>query len=109
VFVPGEAHADDQTAQTISGDSGSVDAAAAEKKLTRKEKRALRKKAKREKAKLAKADKKKKSGLICKREKVTGSNFPRKVCRTQEQIDAQREADQKSIRDINPAGGIGPG
>jgi len=110
--VSGEAQADDQAAQTISGDSGStVDAAVAEtkKKLTRKEKRALRKKARADKAKIAKAEKKNKSKLICRREKGTGTHMSKKVCRTQEQIDARREADQKSIRDVNPAGAITPG
>ena len=107
VFVSGEAQADDQAVKTISGDSGSVvDEAVAQtdKKLTRKEKRALRKKAKQNKAKIAKAEnKKKKSGLICKREKVSGTHFRQKICRTQEEMDAQREHDQQMIRDINPS------
>lgn len=106
--MSGEAQADDQSTKTISGDSGSVvDEAVAEteKKLTKKEKRALRKKARKQKAALARAERKKKqSNLICTREKLTGSNFRQKVCRTQEEIKARREADQRAIRQINKTG-----
>lgn len=112
VLVSGEAQADDQTEKTISGDSGSVvDEAVAEtdKKLTKKEKRALRRKAKKQKAALARAEReKKRSNLICTREKITGSNFRTKVCRTQEEIEARREADQRAIRQINKTGAGGP-
>ena len=112
VLVSGEAQADDQTDKTISGDSGSVvDEAVAEtdKKLTKKEKRALRRKAKKQKAALARAEReKKRSNLICTREKITGSNFRTKVCRTQEEIEARREADQRAIRQINKTGAGGP-
>ena len=112
VLVSGEAQADDQTEKTISGDSGSVvDEAVAEtdKKLTKKEKRALRRKAKKQKAALARAEReKKRSNLICTREKITGSNFRTKVSRTQEEIEARREADQRAIRQINKTGAGGP-
>ena len=120
--VSGEAQADDQVQKTISGDSGSIDVAAApaaeaeiavaEKELTRKEKRAAKREARRRKTAETRAlkvknaqNKKKKSGLICKREKVTGSNFTKKVCRSQAQIEAQRKADQEFMRDIRPVGG----
>lgn len=133
VAVPGEARADDVSEQTISGDSGSVDTAIAmatvtaseapEKAMTERERRRAEKKAEKARRKAEKQaakeqkaqektknkNKKKKSPLICKREKVSGSHMRKKVCRTQEEIDAQREADQRSIRDINPAGGITPG
>ena len=106
--VSGEALADDQTVKTISGDAGSVTNAAqvAPKKLTRKEKRALRKKAKKEKAELAKTNE---SKLICKRERGTTSHIPVRVCRTKEQIEAQREQDQRQIRDLNNAGASSTG
>jgi hypothetical protein len=33
--------------------------------------------------------------VICKREKVTGSNIPKRVCRTQEQIDKEQAASKE--------------
>src|SRR5262245_5170746 len=39
--------------------------------------------------------------LICKREKMTGSNIPRKVCRTQEQIDKEREVQREHAQERN--------
>lgn len=38
---------------------------------------------------------------ICKKEQVTGSNIPRRVCRTQAQIDSERAAAQKLMKDAN--------
>ncbi|MCF7518647.1 MULTISPECIES: hypothetical protein [unclassified Pseudoalteromonas] len=39
-------------------------------------------------------------GLICKREKPTGSNIPTRVCRTPEQIAAMEKESKEGIRDI---------
>ena len=39
--------------------------------------------------------------LICTRENVTGSNLRRKVCRTQAQIDRDKEASDQLMHDIN--------
>jgi hypothetical protein len=36
--------------------------------------------------------------LICRRERTLGSNIPRRVCRTQRQIDAEKAAGQESLR-----------
>jgi hypothetical protein len=52
---------------------------------------------------------------ICKKEHVTGSNIPKRVCRTQAQIDAERAAAQQLMKDTNaqlgrettPGGGLG--
>ncbi len=123
LLSPGEAQADQDLNQTISGDSGSIDAASTPALTDRERRRAekARRKAERRAQKVAKkdaaraqkvsqkADKKKPGGLICKREKVSGTHLRKKVCRTQEQIDAQREQDQRSIRDINPSGTVTPG
>lgn len=49
--------------------------------------------------------KKRRSKRICTREKVTGSHMRQRVCRTQEQIDARRDADQRLMNDIVPTGG----
>ena len=47
--------------------------------------------------------------LICTRENVTGSNVRRKVCRTQAGIDADKEASDQFMRDMNRnAGSAGP-
>ena len=43
--------------------------------------------------------------LICKRENVTGSNLRRKVCRTQAQIDADKEASDQLLHDMNTHAG----
>ncbi len=41
------------------------------------------------------------SKLICTREPVMGSNIKKKVCKTQAQIDEEREASQKVLNDLN--------
>ncbi len=41
------------------------------------------------------------SKVVCTRESVMGSNIKKKVCRTQVQIDDQREASQKVLDDLN--------
>ena len=46
--------------------------------------------------------------LICKREKMTGSNIPRKVCRTQEQIDQEKEHDKEVAHMRNDSTWNGP-
>ncbi|HTO57399.1 MAG TPA: hypothetical protein VMJ74_06370 [Pseudomonadales bacterium] len=38
---------------------------------------------------------------ICKSERVIGSNIPKRVCRTQAQIDAERAASQEHMKDVN--------
>ena len=38
--------------------------------------------------------------LVCTREKPTGSNLPVKVCRTQAQIDLEREMGKEEIRQV---------
>jgi len=43
--------------------------------------------------------------LICTREHVTGSNLRRKVCRTQAQIDADKEASDQLLHDMNTHAG----
>jgi hypothetical protein len=45
---------------------------------------------------VAKNDKDK---LVCTSEQVTGSRIPKRVCRTQEQIDRERESAQKALRE----------
>ena len=42
--------------------------------------------------------------VICVREKVTGSHFSQRVCRTREQIEAQRKADQEQLERVNSTG-----
>ena len=39
--------------------------------------------------------------LICEYERPVGSNIPRKVCRTQAQIDREREAAQEKMRELS--------
>jgi vancomycin resistance protein YoaR len=39
--------------------------------------------------------------LICESVKVTGSHIPRKVCRTARQVQEEREAAEKAIRDAD--------
>jgi hypothetical protein len=39
--------------------------------------------------------------LICESIKVTGSHIPRKVCRTARQVQEEREAAEKAIRDAD--------
>lgn len=38
--------------------------------------------------------------LICRREKQTGSKFTKRVCRTRAQIEARKEKDQASLREM---------
>lgn len=40
--------------------------------------------------------------LICESETVTGTRIPKKICRTQQQMDSDREAAEKAVRDGNP-------
>jgi hypothetical protein len=42
--------------------------------------------------------------LICETERPVGSNIPRRVCRTPEQIDREREAAQAKIRSMQTPG-----
>ena len=44
--------------------------------------------------------------LICKKEPVIGSNIPKRVCRTQAQIDAEREASRDSMSEMNQRGHV---
>jgi hypothetical protein len=39
--------------------------------------------------------------LICTSERPVGSNIPKKVCRTQEQIDRERDAAQDKMREMS--------
>ncbi len=39
--------------------------------------------------------------LICEEVPMTGSHIPRKVCRTQKQIDQERERAQKAVQDAD--------
>ena len=41
-----------------------------------------------------------KDKLICKTEAQLGSKFPKRVCRTQEQIDMMRDDSRKAVQDI---------
>ena len=41
----------------------------------------------------------KKDTLICESVAVTGSHIPRKICRTARQVEEEREAAQKAMRD----------
>jgi membrane protease subunit (stomatin/prohibitin family) len=41
----------------------------------------------------------KKDALICESVAVTGSHIPRKICRTARQVEEEREAAQKAMRD----------
>ena len=43
--------------------------------------------------------------LICKQEPVTGSNIKKKTCRTQKQLDEQREASKGMMNGINQGQG----
>jgi hypothetical protein len=42
--------------------------------------------------------------LICEMERPVGSNIPRRVCRTPEQIEREREAAQTKMREISRPG-----
>jgi len=42
--------------------------------------------------------------LVCRREKEAGSNFSRKVCHTQAQIDARAEKDKAAVRRMRGIG-----
>ena len=86
----GGAAADTATEQTISGDSGSA-AQVADSKAERKKQRD-----------------KKANKRVCTREKVTGSHMRKRVCRSQAEIDARREADQHLLNTIAPSGRSGP-
>ena len=48
----------------------------------------------------------KKEKLICKREKVLGSNRTQKVCKTQSQIDAEKASAQRFGQQIRNATGV---
>ena len=39
--------------------------------------------------------------LVCKSEPVIGSNIKKKTCKTQKQVDEEREASQSSMGDLN--------
>jgi hypothetical protein len=39
--------------------------------------------------------------LVCESETLTGTRIPKKICRSQRQIDAEREAAEKAVRDGN--------
>lgn len=83
-----------EATQTISGDSGSVEAAAAEETTVGET--------------VAAADAKSaKPKVICSYERVTGSHRKTKVCRTAEQIAERRAQDQKTISGVlsTPSGG----
>lgn len=41
-----------------------------------------------------------KEKVICKAEPQLGSKFPKRVCRTQEQIDLQRDESRKAVQDM---------
>ncbi len=43
--------------------------------------------------------------VVCTREPVTGSNIKRKVCRTQSQLDAERDASRQGMNDLNKSVG----
>lgn len=43
--------------------------------------------------------KKDKDKLVCESVQVTGSRIPKRVCRTQQQIDQERESAQKALRE----------
>jgi hypothetical protein len=44
------------------------------------------------------------SKLICEVERPVGSNIPKRVCRTQAQIDREREAAQEKMRELTRPG-----
>jgi len=48
----------------------------------------------------------KKEKLICKREKILGSNRTQKVCKTQSQIDAEKEGARRFGQQIRNATGV---
>ncbi len=43
--------------------------------------------------------------LICKKEPVMGSNIKKKTCRTQKQLDEQREASKSMVNGVNQGQG----
>jgi hypothetical protein len=47
--------------------------------------------------------------LVCKSEKVLGSHIRKKVCKTQGQIDAEREASTRFLGNIHGTAGINSG
>ena len=92
-LLAGGAAADTPTQRTISGGSGSSiqvadaagEAAEGKKKRTKNTKK------------------------ICTRERVTGTHFRQRICRTQAQIDARKEADERMLNDIQINGGAAGG
>jgi len=44
--------------------------------------------------------------MVCKTEQVTGSMFPKKICRKKSEMDAARADQQRNLRDVQHAGGI---
>jgi hypothetical protein len=48
-------------------------------------------------------------GKVCKMERPTGSNIPRKVCYDADESEARRDEDQQTLRDSNRFGCSGPG
>ena len=46
--------------------------------------------------------------VVCKRQRVAGSHIPRRVCRTQAQIENDREAALRATGPLRTMGGIGP-
>lgn len=43
--------------------------------------------------------------LVCKQEPVIGSNIKKRVCKTQSQIDEERDASRQSLNDLNQHAG----
>ena len=94
------ADATQEATQTISGDSGSVEAAAAEATTVGETTVG---------ATVAAADAESaKPKVICKYERVTGSHRKTKVCRTAEQIAERRAQDQRAIGGALANPGAGP-
>ena len=93
-LVSGEAQADAHNEQTISGDSGSTDAVATPASSDAGAKAGKKNK------------KKKKPKMVCKRERVTGTHIRQRVCRSQAQIDAEREDTQRAVRGTSAAGAL---
>ncbi|MDG2376420.1 MAG: hypothetical protein P8M18_08725 [Woeseiaceae bacterium] len=46
--------------------------------------------------------------VVCQRQRVAGSHIPRRVCRTQAQIENDREAALRATGPLRTMGGIGP-
>ena len=43
------------------------------------------------------------SERVCTRERVAGSNIPKRVCRTRAQVEAQEEASRRQLREMQEA------